>query len=301
MIRGLDVSAVQGLVPFGALHGAGYAFVIIRCQIGNDGRDANYDRNVGAVAAGITPFAYCFAYPLLHLDPKEQARLFVAAVGKLRDRPIFLDFEWPAPNEWATRKLDAQQIARWLQLLAAEVTTLTGIKPVLYTYPYWWKALIDGRGDVSWANEYPLWLAAYVKTEPKETDSPDCRFTFGKNTRLPPPWIEWLFWQWDGNGGARMPNGTDADFCVFNGDALKLASLIQEAAPDTKPSPISTHFDLNTVRGLQTRLAALGFDPGPIDGIRGPLTISAIRAFQHARGLVSDGIVGPKTRAALAS
>ncbi len=59
-------------------------------------------------------------------------------------------------------------------------------------------------------------------------------------------------------------------------------------------------FDVTTVRGYQARLAELGFDPGPIDGICGPKTIAAVRAFQAARGLVVDGIVGPQTVAALA-
>lgn len=53
------------------------------------------------------------------------------------------------------------------------------------------------------------------------------------------------------------------------------------------------------ITDIQRHLAALGFDPGPIDGIRGPRTIAAIRAFQAARGLVVDGIIGPQTRAAL--
>ncbi len=54
-----------------------------------------------------------------------------------------------------------------------------------------------------------------------------------------------------------------------------------------------------TTLDIQRRLKALGFDPGPLDGIRGRLTIAAVRAFQRADGLVVDGIAGPKTQAAL--
>jgi N-acetylmuramoyl-L-alanine amidase len=54
-----------------------------------------------------------------------------------------------------------------------------------------------------------------------------------------------------------------------------------------------------TTLDIQRRLAALGFDPGPADGIRGPRTIRAIEAFQKERGLRVDGIVGPVTAAAM--
>ena len=53
------------------------------------------------------------------------------------------------------------------------------------------------------------------------------------------------------------------------------------------------------VRRVQTRLKALGFDPGPIDGIRGPLTDAAIVAFKRSQGLKARAYVGPITRAAL--
>ena len=41
---------------------------------------------------------------------------------------------------------------------------------------------------------------------------------------------------------------------------------------------------------VQTRLHRLGFDPGPIDGIRGRRTIGAVKRLQQSRGLVADGI-----------
>jgi len=48
-------------------------------------------------------------------------------------------------------------------------------------------------------------------------------------------------------------------------------------------------------RSVQTRLHGLGFDPGPIDGIRGRRTIRAVKRFQESRGLDADGIAGPAT------
>lgn len=53
------------------------------------------------------------------------------------------------------------------------------------------------------------------------------------------------------------------------------------------------------VEDLQKKLAAAGFDPGPIDGSFGPKTQAAVRAFQLAKGIGVDGIVGPETRGTL--
>lgn len=53
------------------------------------------------------------------------------------------------------------------------------------------------------------------------------------------------------------------------------------------------------VRGLQGRLSKLGHEPGPIDGLLGPVTEGAILRFQQARGLTVDGVVGPQTKAKL--
>jgi Putative peptidoglycan binding domain/Transglycosylase SLT domain len=53
------------------------------------------------------------------------------------------------------------------------------------------------------------------------------------------------------------------------------------------------------VEDLQNKLKAAGFDPGPIDGQFGPKARAAVIAFQQAKGLMVDGIVGPQTKAAL--
>lgn len=50
-----------------------------------------------------------------------------------------------------------------------------------------------------------------------------------------------------------------------------------------------------TTLAIQRRLTTLGYDPGPLDGIRGRLTIRALKAFQADRALAVDGIAGPRT------
>lgn len=49
----------------------------------------------------------------------------------------------------------------------------------------------------------------------------------------------------------------------------------------------------------QSLLRGCGYDPGTIDGIFGANTKAAVEAFQGAQGLTPDGIIGPRTWAAL--
>lgn len=53
------------------------------------------------------------------------------------------------------------------------------------------------------------------------------------------------------------------------------------------------------VKKIQTVLKKWGYYNGAVDGIFGNGTLSAVKAFQKKNGLVVDGIVGPKTAAAM--
>jgi hypothetical protein len=49
------------------------------------------------------------------------------------------------------------------------------------------------------------------------------------------------------------------------------------------------------VHELQIRLRALKFDPGPLDGVKGPLTSAALRRFQESQGERGTGDIGLRT------
>jgi len=54
-----------------------------------------------------------------------------------------------------------------------------------------------------------------------------------------------------------------------------------------------------TVKQTQRALAAAGFYKGAVDGKGGSQTKKAVKEFQQARGLKSDGVIGPATSEAL--
>ena len=59
------------------------------------------------------------------------------------------------------------------------------------------------------------------------------------------------------------------------------------------------YMNLDDLAGVQAALGKLGFDAGKADGIDGPKTQAAVRAFQASVIIRIDGIVGPETRGAL--
>lgn len=89
-------------------------------------------------------------------------------------------------------------------------------------------------------------------------------------------------------------------FCIV----LTQSNALGQISP-----PINTSFGcasnavapLDSIKDLQTYLNCNGFNPGPIDGVSGGRTTSAIKAFQAASGLVPDGVVGPATKQAMRS
>jgi peptidoglycan hydrolase-like protein with peptidoglycan-binding domain len=61
-------------------------------------------------------------------------------------------------------------------------------------------------------------------------------------------------------------------------------------APD-KNVPGKDMLGRNEIFDLQTRLKALGLNPGPVDGVAGPQTAAAVRRYEESRGRPPTGFV----------
>jgi DNA invertase Pin-like site-specific DNA recombinase len=89
--------------------------------------------------------------------------------------------------------------------------------------------------------------------------------------------------------------------CVASGATnAELSVKMAAAAPlDRGDGFGNQETEARRVRTLQDALKRLGWRPGPVDGLFGPRTESALLAFQAATGLSTDGVAGPGTWRAL--
>jgi len=102
-----------------------------------------------------------------------------------------------------------------------------------------------------------------------------------------------------------------ADATPIPYDLLRTPTPVPTATPVPTPTPIPTPTPSPTptpkplilgvnshgedVIRLQTRLQALGYLSGRVDGFFGPKTEDAVKRFQENNGLKPDGFAGPLT------
>ncbi len=104
---------------------------------------------------------------------------------------------------------------------------------------------------------------------------------------------------WRGFTDDKLCIDEDSTFAVAAADGQPTAGGADSAdlgAITTASGPISeaaasaqSARDRQLVAGPQSGLKRMGYDPGPIDGILGPRTQAAIRAYQKDHGLAIDG------------
>ena len=209
-VSGLDVASWQhpngATIDWAAVRAAGQSFAYIKATEGTSYTNPYFGADwAGAQANGMVRGAYHYARP--ELDPTGQADFFAAVMGGLArgDLPPVLDLE-------SSGNLSADALLGWVGTFLSRVQALTGRRPLIYTYPNFWKfATCDSR---AFAGQL-LWIADY---------------NGGSEPTLPLPggWRDWTFWQHTSSGS--LPGIVGAvDLDVFCCDPASLTALGDQA------------------------------------------------------------------------
>ena len=212
MILGCDVSSEQGpSLDWHAIYASGVQFVFCKATEAQGYVDRTFSRNSScARAAGLAVGSYHFFSP--NRDPEAQARLYHSIAASVTTLPPVIDLE-------TLRGVAMPDVASRALAFIAATEQLWQRRCVVYSYPSFLRAF--QRSDLEPLGKSPLWIAHYGVLAPS----------------VPAPWSTWACWQWDGDGGMRLPGGVDADFDWCPDVAALVASCaIARPAPPADPT-----------------------------------------------------------------
>lgn len=228
-VRGLDVSAAQGVIDFDRVP-AEFRFLVVKVSEGALYKDATRARNMAeARRTGRHVMAYHFLKTLQ--GAREQAENFWNALGEQCPILAWLDFEVIAdglsPRDACKKAVDVRN--------AIEAY---GIRCGVYDYPDHANHVIVPCAD---AEAAPLASSDYFGADyrhgenPPETASPF----------VPRPWKKWTLWQTSGNASSFVPGIVGhVDHDVFNGDEAAFRAWLDLGTGE--PDPAIVHVGLYT-------------------------------------------------------
>lgn len=288
-VLGIDYASVDGnkAPDLGKAKKAGLRYAIVRATYGLT-MDSALQRDWKALAkAGVVRGAYMFPVMAHNRAPEPQIARFVEAVNKagglipVVDLPPVLDVEFPKGIE--ATGMTRLKCLDWVLRAVTLLEDAFDCHPIIYTSARVWDgededSLDADRVPVPDLVECPLWLARYPYRlkiashhRPEERDG----------LRIPPV-------------PAQLGDANDVWFHQYQGDAIGFPGFTSTVDLN-RFFPLSLGAKGDRVRTIQRKLQI------KVDGVWGPKTDAAVRAFQRARGLVEDdGMVGPRTFAALA-
>lgn len=256
------------------------SFAIIRSNWG-DWEDSVFKRDWPKIKkASIVRGAYLFLrfphpkYGMKAPDPVSQAKALIKTVGRLdeSDFPPTIDVEFPGARP--VTGMTARQCLDGVRAAWQVLKDYYGVAPIIYTSGRVWHEDLDDLPAPDLV-ESPLWLARYpFKEGPAVRDARVLRLN---PPPVPPPWgdaTNWWIHQYQGDA-VRLPG-----FPTGNVDMNRFNTMRKGAAGDR-------------VKWVQRRLgiAQNGQFDAAMDGV--------LRAFQNKKGLVSNGVVDPRTFAYL--
>ncbi|RUT46447.1 glycoside hydrolase [Paenibacillus anaericanus] len=255
--QGIDVSHWQGPIDWHKVAATGISFAFIKAT--QNSIDKRFLENVkGAKAAGLLVGAYHYIDDsVTNVDQaKAAAQVFYTAIQaaggiKVLDLPPVMDYESNKSN------LNKVVITLVAKTFLEEIYRLTGVKPMVYTYPSF-------ISNFSGLNHYPLWIARYSATQiPVDASG----------------WSRWTFWQYsDGSAGGLLPNGTrkvdgingPVDLNEFDGtlEELKQRFMSQSSGKDDYTVAGNLQRDINVVSTWATNDWIEAKANGYLDGKR---------------------------------
>ena len=179
-LPGIDVSHWQGDIGWSKVKAAGIRFAIAKATEGKTYKDPKYARNKRrAMANGILFTAYHFARPDKSRGDARIEADHLIDVAKLTSGNLI-----PALDLEATGGLGKAALQEWVWKWLKRVTyRLNGVKPMIYTSPYFWKTYMGNSRAYADAGYKILWIAHW-KTQTPTVPAEN----WGGNS--------WTFWQW---------------------------------------------------------------------------------------------------------
>jgi GH25 family lysozyme M1 (1,4-beta-N-acetylmuramidase) len=179
--EGIDVSHWQGTIDWVKVAASGRTFAFAKATEGTSFLDDHYAKNkAGAMGQGMLFGAYHFARPGSN-DPVAEANWFVDNIGLQQGMMV------PALDLEVTGGLGPTALTTWTKAWLAQVASRTGVKPLIYTSPSFWRTNLN---DSRWFadNGYSiLWVAHWKVASPSVPGS-----NWGGHS--------WTFWQYSSDG-----------------------------------------------------------------------------------------------------
>lgn len=297
----IDVGDSQGSVDWDRARLQGKA-VLASCKATEGGNFRAKTFSAARVKAihkaGLPLMPYHYLRPRLDRQGSVEAEFAVAVMEDAgwqprgprfkrgKDTPMVMDVETYG-NEAVLAKMTGDQLRHYAEEFAGTVAEKTGRDVLTYLSP----GFMPEFGNQPPAHGTDVWVAAYSATRGKPP-TPSGFAAGGVRAH-----------QFSDHG--TFPGvGVTVDLDVWLGDAKCLRAWINgepSQGGGGKPSPEPT---VGT-REIQKLLKTIGW-PVKADGKRGPKTADAIKDFQRgfvgdpeAPALLGDGLVGPKTEAAI--
>lgn len=261
-LKGIDVSEWQGTIDWRKVAKDGVQFAVIHAGYGRElsQKDKYFERNyAGARAAGIKVGAFWYSYADSVARAEQEAK---TCLKVLEGKTFDLPIFFDQEYEPGILKLSTKTRTD-IVLKFLETIKAAGRPCGLYSST----DFITTKLQANRLTAYPLWIAEY-------------------GSKLHYTGKVWA-WQYTDKGRvAGIKGRVDMDHGYFAQAKNTDSNLLRKG--DTGA----------TVKLLQHRLNILGWQLTE-DGIWGVQTDSAVRGYQYRAGLTVDGVVGPKTQAAL--